>query len=116
MKECYDVVIVGAGPGGLQCAKNLIGSNLSVLLIDRNRTVGKKVCAGALLLKDMKYFKKTDLDMPFQKITTHYNDKQLVFPKDAGFISTFDRVKYSEKVKECQHFYRHLIDRNRFKR
>lgn len=53
MKDFYHVVIVGAGPAGLSCALNLIGSGLSVLLIDKNEHPGRKVCAGGMRLADI---------------------------------------------------------------
>ena len=37
LTKVYDVVIVGAGPAGLQCAKTLAGSEKSVLLIEKNK-------------------------------------------------------------------------------
>ena len=52
--EKYDVVIVGAGPGGLSCADSLAGSGLKVLVVEKNTVVGKKVCAGGLTRKDLK--------------------------------------------------------------
>ena len=48
MKNKFDIIIVGAGPGGLKCAEELKNSNLSVLLIEKNKVIGHKVCAGGL--------------------------------------------------------------------
>ena len=49
----YDVIIVGAGPAGLICAEKLIGSGMSILLIEKDSVFGDKVCAGGLTRKDM---------------------------------------------------------------
>jgi len=47
----YDVVIIGAGPGGLSCAKNLSGSGLHVLVLEKNRELGQKICSGEISSK-----------------------------------------------------------------
>ena len=44
----YDVIIIGAGPAGLECARQLRDSKLSVLLVEKNKTIGPKTCAGGL--------------------------------------------------------------------
>ncbi len=44
----FDVIIIGAGPAGLQCAEQLKDSNLSVLLIEKEKIIGPKLCAGGL--------------------------------------------------------------------
>ena len=49
--ESYDVVIVGAGPGGLSCARALAGSGQRVLVLEKAETLGKKICAGELTAK-----------------------------------------------------------------
>jgi len=46
--DSYDVVIVGAGPAGLSCAKTLAGCQFSVLVIDRSRQQGVKACGGGI--------------------------------------------------------------------
>ena len=48
MENKFDVVIIGAGPAGLKCAEQLKNSNLSVLVIEKNKIIGPKVCAGGL--------------------------------------------------------------------
>ncbi|PJE73184.1 MAG: hypothetical protein COV00_01255 [Candidatus Tagabacteria bacterium CG10_big_fil_rev_8_21_14_0_10_40_13] len=44
----YDVIIIGAGPAGLKCAETLKDSGKSVLLLEKNKTIGPKVCGGGL--------------------------------------------------------------------
>ena len=46
MNDFYDVIIVGAGPGGLACAKELGLKDLKVLVLEKNKIIGPKVCAG----------------------------------------------------------------------
>ncbi|HEX9918623.1 MAG TPA: FAD-dependent monooxygenase, partial [Pyrinomonadaceae bacterium] len=41
--ENYDVVVVGAGLGGLQCARLLGGAGRRVLLVDRKRALDERV-------------------------------------------------------------------------
>ena len=47
----YDVIIVGAGPGGLSCAKSLTGSGLRILVLDKSSDLGKKICSGEISSK-----------------------------------------------------------------
>lgn len=51
--EKFDVIIVGGGPAGLQCARELSGSSLRVLLLEKNNGFGEKLCAGGLTRKGM---------------------------------------------------------------
>ena len=44
----YDVVIVGAGPGGLSCAKHLARSGKSVLVLEKSAELGQKICSGLI--------------------------------------------------------------------
>lgn len=44
----YSVVIAGAGPAGLTCAKILAENRIDVLVLERKPTVGPKVCAGGI--------------------------------------------------------------------
>ncbi len=44
----YDIVIVGGGPAGLACAKTAADKGMKPLVIERKKTIGKKVCAGGI--------------------------------------------------------------------
>lgn len=43
-----DVVVVGGGPGGLSCARDLAAAGARVLLVERKTAFGQKVCAGGI--------------------------------------------------------------------
>ena len=55
LKSEFDVVIIGAGIAGLECAKQLGNNNYKVLLVERNNYVGRKVCANAITSEDFRY-------------------------------------------------------------
>lgn len=44
----YQAVIVGAGPGGLTCAKVLAEHGVTCLVIEQKSKIGPKVCAGGI--------------------------------------------------------------------
>jgi menaquinone-9 beta-reductase len=44
----FRVVIIGAGPAGLACARILSQNGIRTLVVDRKREIGSKVCAGGL--------------------------------------------------------------------
>jgi geranylgeranyl reductase len=48
MRKEFDVIVVGSGPGGLECANQLKNSALSVLLLEKNTVIGPKTCAGGI--------------------------------------------------------------------
>lgn len=46
--QSFSVVIVGAGPGGLACARRLAENGLDVVVLERKSVVGPKVCGGGI--------------------------------------------------------------------
>ncbi|MCX5773164.1 MAG: NAD(P)/FAD-dependent oxidoreductase [Fusobacteria bacterium] len=48
METHFDVIILGAGPAGLACAKELKNSHKKVLIIEKNEIIGPKICAGGV--------------------------------------------------------------------
>ena len=89
----YDVIIIGAGIAGIECAKNLGNSGLDVLVIERHKEIGKKVCAGGIVPCDLEYIPKSFLNFGFKKLLIHYKNKIITFPTDKGIISTINREK-----------------------
>ena len=77
MRNRYDVVIIGAGPAGLKCAEQLRDSNLSVLLIEKNKIIGPKICAGGLTRL------VPDYDIPEGSIRSFTN--QIIFIDDKKY-------------------------------
>ena len=43
MKPSYDVIVIGAGPGGSTAAYEAAKSGVRVLLLEKNRTIGVPV-------------------------------------------------------------------------
>jgi geranylgeranyl reductase len=43
-----DILIVGAGPGGLTCGRLLAEQGREVVILERNNVIGAKVCAGGI--------------------------------------------------------------------
>jgi len=50
MQEHYNIVVIGAGPAGIESAKKLAGSGQSVLLVDRG--VGGNYCSGGSVVSN----------------------------------------------------------------
>lgn len=67
--EKFDVIIVGAGPGGLRCAEILSKSDKKILLLEKNPKIGPKICAGGLTRKSLKL-----LNLPDEIIERHYEN------------------------------------------
>lgn len=46
MEKNYDVIIIGAGPGGIFCAYELLEKNkdLKVLMVEKGRPIEKRTC------------------------------------------------------------------------
>ncbi len=98
MKNKYDVIIIGAGPAGLSCAKTLQESGKSILLVEKNDKIGPKICAGGLttkielqnpeLLKEVAY--------SFSSIKISVAGKEKTINHHKPFVSTISREKLGE--------------------
>ena len=49
MNRQFDVIIIGAGPAGLECARVLKDSAYTVLVLEKKNTIGLKPCAGGIV-------------------------------------------------------------------
>jgi geranylgeranyl reductase family protein len=65
-REACDVVVIGAGPGGLSAARSLAGAGRAVVVLEEHETVGQPVhCTGLLGLEAF-----AELDLPRETIRT----------------------------------------------
>ena len=71
-------LIIGAGPGGLACAKLLAAQGIDTLVLERKKIIGPKVCAGGITWSGLisrvpeelaeKSFPQQHIKTPFQNI------------------------------------------------
>lgn len=105
MNDKFDVIIVGAGPAGLKCAEQFKNSGLSVLLIEKNKIIGPKTCAGGITSLGAIFDLPESKTRNFGKLTVCLSDKvhkvDLVNP-----IKTIDRYDLGQylldKIKDCK--------------
>ena len=64
LRENYDVVIVGSGPGGAGVAKALTGSGLKTVIIERASLPRNKMCSGLLFPRAQKIISHEYKEMP----------------------------------------------------
>jgi geranylgeranyl reductase len=90
--ESYETVIVGAGPAGLKCAEILAQNNKEVLVLEKNKIFGDKICAGGLTLKDFELgIPNKIIQKKFRKILFHTPHQDTEIELDIPFIATIDR-------------------------
>lgn len=103
----YDIIIIGAGPGGSTAAYLLARNNFKVLLVDKEIFPRYKLCGGLLSLKTIQLIKKIyhespedliknkiiDYYTPFYNIT--YRNKRII-SRNSGDLNLFlvDRTIY----------------------
>ncbi len=91
----YDVIIIGGGPAGLQCALELSRSELKILLLEKAMDFGDKLCAGGLTAKDLQL-----LSLPQHLLQQSVSHASLYSPKRVAhtrsktpFLYTVNRVE-----------------------
>ena len=103
--EFFDVIIVGGGPAGLQCARELSGSSLRVLLLEKRNGFGHKLCAGGLTSKDMEV-----LDLP-DKLMERQILKTIIHSRRRHSISiTKEPVVFTVNRKVLGNYQRSLLE------
>ncbi|MDH3347430.1 MAG: NAD(P)/FAD-dependent oxidoreductase [Desulfobulbaceae bacterium] len=93
----YDAIIIGAGPGGLACAKFLAENGAKVIVIERKRVIGPKVCAGGItwdgLIRRVPE-KLVERGFPTQHVFSAL--QQAVITENNPIIATVDRFKLGQ--------------------
>lgn len=94
MKKEYDVVIIGAGPAGLSCARELQSAGKSILVLEKNKEIGPKVCAGGLTTKIENLGQFLDVaDVLFSSGKINVPGRSKTIFQDKRFVATIDRDK-----------------------
>lgn len=102
----YDVIIIGAGPAGLNCAYHLEDSGLKVLIVEQKKIIGPKVCAGGLLNHDMKYLKlpKSIIERRFRSVNVYSRLQKAIVDRGKYYVYTIDRQKLGQwMLKRLKH-------------
>lgn len=92
MKSDFHTIIIGAGPGGLSCAAHLARHGVDVLVVERNRTIGPKVCAGGVTWSGLARHLPSQLvekEFPSQHVRSAFQN--IVVTSSAPIISTVSR-------------------------
>lgn len=95
----YEVIIVGAGPGGLACAETLASAGMSTLILEKNSTIGKKVCAGGITWNGLLRKAPGEIaERTFnnQHIFTQF--QRVKIEADTPMIATVDRQKLGKAM------------------
>lgn len=94
MKDFYDVIVIGASISGMEAVSELSKSDLSVLVIEREKEIGNKACAHGVTGSDISLLPPELINFPLQKLIIHYKNRDVVFPKQGAIISSINRKKY----------------------
>ncbi|PIO04762.1 hypothetical protein COT47_07620 [Candidatus Woesearchaeota archaeon CG08_land_8_20_14_0_20_43_7] len=102
MTARYDVLIIGAGPAGLACAKILAKAGKSVLVLEKNKKIGPKVCAGGLTSKDIKELNvpKKLIEFSFNDVALHVNDKRCDIKNKDDYLFMIDREELGKHMQQ----------------
>lgn len=88
----FSVIIVGAGPGGLSCARLLAENGMDVLVLERKPVTGPKVCGGGITWDGL--IKRVpghliDGSFPSQHIRSNY--QQTIIQSSQPIVATIKR-------------------------
>jgi len=92
----YDVIVVGAGPSGLYCAR-LLGKSFKVLVLEEHKEIGSPVQCSGLVSKNLENFVKIDRGFVENEIMgaiLHSKKSEVKLEKPGGSAYVIDRGKF----------------------
>jgi flavin-dependent dehydrogenase len=100
--ENYDVLVVGAGLAGLQCARLLGSQGFRVLLIDHKKSLSEKIHTTGIFVRRT----LEDFDLPEQHLGPVVNHVKLYSPKRKSMIliSPYDEFRVGRMADLYQHY------------
>lgn len=98
----YDIVVVGAGPAGLTFSQYIDTSQVSVLLLEKNKVTDEKPCGGALSLRTLNSFKipKNNAERVIKGVRVLYKGLQQEISYNEPVMLNFNRAKLNEILLE----------------
>ncbi|NOQ46441.1 MAG: NAD(P)-binding protein [Desulfobulbaceae bacterium] len=92
MNDNTDVLIIGAGPGGLACAKILAESGRQVTVLERKKKIGPKVCAGGITWSGLiNHVPENLIERSFSRQYIFSNYQQTCVSEKNPIVATIDR-------------------------
>lgn len=97
MSDTRDILIIGAGPAGLACAEMLAKNGAKVTVIERNQTIGSKVCAGGITWNGLiKHAPEQLFARSFCRQEVYTRLQQVKIQDKNPIIATIDRQKLGQ--------------------
>ncbi len=97
MKNEYDVIIIGGGPGGLAAAEVLSRHRRDALLIEKKSVIGPKVCGGGISAKMAEIgIPLHDADRQFSNAKFHCQHKSYWITRPEPYAATIDRGRLGQ--------------------
>ena len=88
----HDVVIIGAGPGGLHCAKLLGMHGVDVVVLERSDVIGNKVCAGGVTWAGLlKRIPESLLELSFNRQVVRTPRQEVIVETEHPMVATVNR-------------------------
>ncbi len=88
----FHTIIIGAGPGGLSCATHLAKEGKDVLILERNKTIGRKICAGGVTWSGLaRHLPEELIERQFKQQHIHSTWQAVVIKAPEPIISTINR-------------------------
>lgn len=108
MNKKHDVVVIGAGPSGLNCARRMAQAGLSVAVLERKKEIGENVVCTGIIGKEAfdRFSLKTDsimMSLKDVKLVSPYKTS-LDYSHPEVFAYVVDRGKFDRNLAEdaCQ--------------
>lgn len=99
--EKFEVIIVGGGPGGLSCARVLAEAGVRVMLLERKKSIGRKVCAGGITWDGLIQRVPADLiERSFTEQKIFSNWQAIRFRRKYPIIATVNRERLGQWMRD----------------